>query len=114
LSFGFDDVFREHHQVNGSIDFMWVHAGWLVLAVSKFGNDLGPNVRLWAYTYLIRDKSSYRLMTQGASKTQRRFARLLLPVIQLVVDQDMSVTKPGQREKSLAVVESVFKEVGCT
>ncbi len=91
-----------------------VHAGWLVLAVSKFGNDLGPSVRLWAYTYLLHDKSSYCLMTQGVSKTQRRFARLLLPVIQLLVDQNMSVTKPGQREKSLAVVESIFKEVGCT
>ncbi|CAM6023191.1 unnamed protein product [Sphagnum balticum] len=79
--------------------------------VSKFGNDLGPNVRLWAYTYLLHDKSSYRLMTQGVSKKQRRFARLLLPVIQLLIDQNMSVTKPGQREKSLAVVESVFKEV---
>ncbi|KAH8942516.1 hypothetical protein BDL97_14G104400 [Sphagnum fallax] len=79
---------------------------------SKFGKNLGPNVRRWAYSYLLYDKSSYHLMTQGASITERIFAWILMPLIRPLIGKNLKLDRPGTREKSLAVVESIFKEVG--
>jgi hypothetical protein len=81
------------------------------MAESKFGKNLGPNVRRWAYSYLLYDKSSYRLMTQGASITERIFAWILMPLIRPLVGKNLKLDRPGTRERSLAVVESIFKEV---
>jgi hypothetical protein len=81
------------------------------MAELKFGKDLGPNVRSWAYSYLLYDKSSYRLMTQGASRTERIFAWILMPLIRPLIGKSLKLNRPGTREKSLAVVESIFKEV---
>jgi hypothetical protein len=50
-------------------------------------------------------------MTQGASITEQIFAWILMPLIRLLVGKNLKLDRPGTREKSLAVVESIFKEV---
>ncbi len=103
-------LFREilEHQYSSWWDVVGVE---IYMAESKFGKNLGPNVRCWAYSYLLYDKSSYHLMSQGASITERIFAWILMPLIRPLVGKSLKLNRPGTREKSLAVVESIFKEV---
>eukprot|EP00246_Nothoceros_aenigmaticus_P012325 TRINITY_DN3785_c0_g1_i2.p1 TRINITY_DN3785_c0_g1~~TRINITY_DN3785_c0_g1_i2.p1 ORF type:complete len:155 (-),score=19.50 TRINITY_DN3785_c0_g1_i2:1017-1481(-) len=46
--------------------------------VKKFDDILGPHVRRWAYSYLLFDKSSYRILTDGTVQLRCLHASRLL------------------------------------
>ena len=77
----------------------------------RFDKQLGPHVRRWEYCYLLFDKCSYALLTQGAPWLERIFAWLLMPLLRRIVHSALFCNKPGARERSLQVVAGIFKEV---
>ena len=77
----------------------------------RFDKQLGPHVRRWEYCYLLFDKCSYALLTQGAPWLERIFAWVLMPLLRRVVHSALFCNKPGARERSLQVVAGIFKEV---
>jgi glutathione S-transferase len=78
---------------------------------TKFDDKLGPHVRRYAYSYLLFNKSSYELLAQGASSTERTVVWFLMPVLRRMLYRGLGCNKPGSRERSLEAIETVFKEV---
>lgn len=81
------------------------------VAESKFDNQLGPHVRRYAYSYLLFDKCAYKLLSQGSSTIEKVVVWCLMPLLRRVVYRGLGCHKPGRKEHSLQIVESVFKEV---
>ncbi|KAG0554438.1 hypothetical protein M758_12G095200 [Ceratodon purpureus] len=77
----------------------------------RFDKQLGPHVRRWSYCYLLFDLCSYNLLTQGAPLLERIFAWFLMPFLRRIVYSALYCNKPGAKERSLQVVEAIFKEV---
>ncbi|CAM6048869.1 unnamed protein product [Sphagnum compactum] len=78
---------------------------------SRFDKQLGPHVRRWAYCHLLFDKCSYALLTQGASLLERIVAWFFMPLLRRIVYSALYCNRPGAKERSLQVVEAIFKEV---
>lgn len=78
---------------------------------TKFDDKLGPHVRRYAYSYLLFDKSSYEMLAQGASTTERTVVWFLMPLLRRLIYRGLGCNKPGSRERSLEAIEAVFKEV---
>ncbi|XP_073385287.1 uncharacterized protein [Physcomitrium patens] len=77
----------------------------------RFDKQLGPHVRRWSYCYLLFEQCSYDLLTQGAPMLERVFGWILMPVLRRIVYGALYCNKPGAKERSLQVVEAIFKEV---
>lgn len=77
----------------------------------RFDKQLGPHVRRWSYCYLLFDQCSYNLLTQGAPLLERIFALFLMPFLRRIVFSALYCNKAGAKERSLQVVETIFKEV---
>lgn len=90
--------------------FLW-HAILDALAESKFDDRLGPHVRRYAYSYLLFDPCTYKLLSQGSSTTERVIVWFLMPVLRRLIYRGLGCNKPGKREQSLQAVETMFKEV---
>ena len=84
---------------------------WLVLAESKFDDQLGPHVRLFAYSYLLFVPSTYKLLTQGSSTPEKIVVWFLMPLLRRLLSRELGCQKPGRRERSLEVIDSMFKDV---
>jgi glutathione S-transferase len=78
---------------------------------SKFDDRLGPHVRRYAYSYLLFDPCSYKLLSQGASTTEKVVVWFLMPVLRRLIYRGLGCHKPGKREQSLQAIETIFKEV---
>jgi hypothetical protein len=50
------------------------------------------------------------LLTQGAPVLERIFAWILMPFLRRIVYSALYCNKPGAQERSLQVVEAIFKE----
>jgi hypothetical protein len=88
-----------------------MNVGVELIAESRFDKQLGPHVRRWAYCHLLFDKCSYALLTQGASLLERIVAWFLMPLLRRIVYSALYCNRPGAKERSLQVVEAIFKEV---
>jgi glutathione S-transferase len=78
---------------------------------AKFDNQLGIHVRRYAYSYLLFVPSTYKMLTQGSSTIEKVVVWFLMPLLRRVVYRGLGCDKPGNKEKSLQVIESMFKEV---
>ncbi len=88
-----------------------MNVGVELIAESRFDKQLGPHVRRWAYCHLLFDKCSYALLTQGASLLERIVAWFLMPLLRRIVYSALYCNRPGAKERSLQIVEAIFKEV---
>ncbi|KAG6542649.1 hypothetical protein Mapa_015980 [Marchantia paleacea] len=78
---------------------------------TKFGKKLGPHVRRWVYCYLIFDKCSYRMLTQGTPLWERIVAWFFMPFLRRVVYGALYCNKPDAKENSLKVIQELYQEV---
>ena len=83
----------------------------VLLAEAKFDNQLGIHVRRYAYSYLLFVPSTYKMLTQGSSTIEKVVVWFLMPLLRRVVYRGLGCDKPENKEKSLQVIESMFKEV---
>ncbi|CAM6081759.1 unnamed protein product [Calypogeia fissa] len=78
----------------------------------RFDKRFGPHVRRWAYCYLLFDKCSFRLLTQGAPPLERVVAWILMPFLRRIVYNALYCNKPAAKENSLHIIQETFQEVG--
>ncbi|KAG0561077.1 hypothetical protein KC19_9G035000 [Ceratodon purpureus] len=79
--------------------------------VTKFDDQLGPHVRRFAYCYLMFVPSTYKLLTQGSSTPEKVVVWFMMPLLRRLIYRGLGCNKPGNKEKSLQVIDSMFKEV---
>ena len=84
------------------------------MAVTKFDDQLGPHVRRFAYCYLMFVPSTYKLLTQGSSTPEKVVVWFMMPLLRRLIYRGLGCNKPGNKEKSLQVIDSMFKEVRIT
>lgn len=80
-------------------------------AETKFDDRLGPHVRRYAYCYLLFVPSTFKLLTQGASRMEKVVVWFMMPLLRRLLYKELGCSKPGSKERSLQEIESIFKEV---
>lgn len=78
---------------------------------AKFNQIVGPHVRRWGYYYLLYDKHSYQILSQGAASWERSLSWLLMPILRLGIKKSIGSQRPGAKEASLSKLRQIFQEV---
>lgn len=77
----------------------------------QIDNWLRLHVRRCIYAHLLFAPSSYKLFTQRSSTTARIVVWFLMPLLRRIVQRWVGCHKPGEKEQSLRVIDSMFREV---
>ncbi|KAH9307256.1 hypothetical protein KI387_035167, partial [Taxus chinensis] len=78
---------------------------------SKFDQIVGPQVRRWGYYYLLYDKHSYQVLSQGAARWERWLSWPLMPLLRSMINKAVDIQRPGAKEASLDKLRRIFQEV---
>jgi glutathione S-transferase len=77
----------------------------------RFDQELGTQVRRWAYVHLLPDKALLReLWSRGSPARETRWLPLIVPVLRKLLPRSYKAT-PDSGARSLARVQDVFKVV---
>nr|ABK27061.1 unknown [Picea sitchensis] len=78
---------------------------------TKFNEILGPHARRFAYFYLLYDKHSFKIFSQGLHSRERLLTWCLMPLLKPLVYRTVGCNSPAAKDHSLDKIRCIFQEV---
>lgn len=78
---------------------------------TKFNEILGPHVRRFAYCYLLYDRHSFKILSQGLHFGERLLTWCLMPLLKPAIYRFVGCSRPAAKDHSLDKIHRIFQEV---